>query len=166
MNSPENSIILWNLRSLYNVGAITRSAVSFGLRKIYCVGSTPYPRLKDDTRLPHVYERATEAIHKTALGAEVHAEFEYYETIDELITYLRSENHAILGLEQSTDAIRINDYTPQECWSLLVGEETKGLPQTLLSEVDTILEIDHLGPKSSLNVGAATSIALFCLTSK
>ena len=63
-------LILHNIRSTHNVGSIFRTAEGFGVAQIICSGYTPYPRLPDDQRLPHIAEKLTALIHKTAIGAE------------------------------------------------------------------------------------------------
>jgi len=72
-------IIAHNIRSTHNVGAIFRTSEGFGVKKIILSGYTPYPKLKIDSRLPHIYEKLTSQIHKTALGAEGMVPFEYLE---------------------------------------------------------------------------------------
>ena len=80
---PEITLLMHNIRSTYNVGAIMRTAEGFGVRQIIFSGYTPYPdlRLADprsiDPRLPHITERLTAQIHKTALGAETMLPFSY-----------------------------------------------------------------------------------------
>ena len=80
---PEITLLVHNIRSTYNVGAIMRTAEGFGVRQIIFSGYTPYPdlRLADprsiDPRLPHITEKLTAQIHKTALGAETMLPFSY-----------------------------------------------------------------------------------------
>ena len=79
---PEIVLILHNIRSTHNVGSIFRTAEGLGVSKIILSGYTPYPTLPSDTRLPHIREKLTAQIHKTALGAEQMVPFEYTDTLD------------------------------------------------------------------------------------
>jgi 23S rRNA (guanosine2251-2'-O)-methyltransferase len=63
-------LIIHNIRSTHNVGSLMRSADGFGVKHIYLTGYTPYPKKENDQRLPHIYEKMTKQINKTALGAE------------------------------------------------------------------------------------------------
>ena len=68
---PHITLLVHNIRSTHNVGAIFRTAEGFGVTEIVLSGYTPYPRLETgDPRLPHIAEKLTAQIHKTALGAE------------------------------------------------------------------------------------------------
>ena len=62
-------VIAHNIRSTHNVGSIFRGCEGFGVKKIILSGYTPYPSLATgDSRLPHIREKLTKQIHKTALG--------------------------------------------------------------------------------------------------
>ena len=78
------TLILHNIRSTHNVGAIFRTAEGFGAQEIILSGYTPYPQLEqNDPRLPHISEKLTSQIHKTALGAETMVPFRYVESIEQ-----------------------------------------------------------------------------------
>ncbi|MGF2565608.1 TrmH family RNA methyltransferase, partial [Ralstonia pseudosolanacearum] len=61
-------VVLDNIRSTYNVGAILRTAEGFGASEIVFSGYTP--RVHDNALLPHLRAKLDKEIHKTALGAE------------------------------------------------------------------------------------------------
>jgi 23S rRNA (guanosine2251-2'-O)-methyltransferase len=156
------TLILHNIRSTHNVGAIFRTAEGFGVEKIICSGYTPYPTIEDDTRLPHIAEKLTDQIHKTALGAETMVAFEYHEHLDE---WLEMNELPIIALEQSPDSVNLRNYTPPNEFALLLGEEVNGIEQRFLDKCETILEIPMHGEKESFNVSVAAGIALFALMS-
>ena len=106
---PEIIVIAHNIRSTHNVGALFRTAEGFGINKIILSGYTPYPTLKNDTRLPHISEKLTAQIHKTALGAEVLVPFEYQETIN--LSSLKKEGYTVLGLEQAPNSHLLPHYS-------------------------------------------------------
>jgi len=159
---PEIIVIAHNIRSTHNVGAIFRTAEGFGINKIILSGYTPYPTLAKDSRLPHISEKLTSQIHKTALGAEDLVPFEYTELppLDEL----KEQGYRIVGLEQADRSINLNDYQPPKKIALLIGEEVHGIEAALLEQCEDILEIPMLGKKESFNVSVATGIALYALT--
>ena len=159
---PEIIVIAHNIRSTHNVGAIFRTAEGFGITKIILSGYTPYPRVHGDTRLPHIAEKLTSQIHKTALGAETLVPFEYQEMPD--LSSLKTEGYRIAGLEQAATSIRLTEYHASDKVALVLGEEVHGIPEALLKECEDILEIPMVGQKESFNVSVATGIALYQLS--
>lgn len=159
---PEIIVIAHNIRSTHNVGAIFRTAEGFGVKKIFLSGYTPYPIQPGDSRLPHIAEKLTSQIHKTALGAETIVPFEYVERPD--ILSLKETGYRIVGLEQAPSAVILPDYQPPQRIALILGEEVKGISGDLLQECDDIIEIPMHGKKESYNVSVATGIALYALT--
>lgn len=159
---PEILVIAHNIRSTHNVGAIFRTAEGFGVKKIILSGYTPYPKIANDTRLPHIAEKLHNQIHKTALGAESIVPFEYQESPD--ITRLKTDSYRIVGLEQSPNSVNLPLYQPPEKLALILGEEVHGIPADLLSHCEDIIEIPMSGKKESFNVSVATGIALYALS--
>ena len=157
------ALVLVNIRSAQNVGSILRSADCFGVNEVIFVGYTPYPKLVDDTRLPHMADKITKRIHKTALGAEVTMPMAVFTTINESIGYLKAKGYQIAALEQSNQSQNINQLTMQQSIALLLGNEVTGLPEAVLKLCDIILEIPQYGLKESLNVAAASAIALYAI---
>lgn len=155
-------IIAHNIRSTHNVGSIFRTAEGFGVKKIILSGYTPYPRIDGDTRLPHISEKLTSQIHKTALGAEEMVAFEYSEQPN--LQDLRASGYRIVGLEQDTRSIMIDAYEAPEKVALILGEEVAGIEPSLLDECEDIVEIPMQGKKESFNVSVAAGIALYALT--
>jgi tRNA G18 (ribose-2'-O)-methylase SpoU len=158
---PEIIVVAHNIRSTHNVGAIFRSCEGFGVTRLILSGYTPYPRLPDDTRLPHIADKLTQQIHKTALGTELLLPFSHQEMPD--LSQLRIDGYTIVGLEQDTRSIQLPDYTPQKKIALLLGEEVEGITADLRAECDDLIEIPMKGQKESFNVSVATGIALYAL---
>jgi tRNA G18 (ribose-2'-O)-methylase SpoU len=157
---PRVTLLLHNIRSTHNVGSIFRTAEGFGVERIILSGYTPYPQFDGDTRLPHLSQKITKQIHKTALGAEMIVPFTHFETVDE---FLNQNTLPLIALEQSDGSINLRDFTPPQAFILLVGEEVHGIEPDLLSKCGTILEIPMRGTKESFNVSVATGIALYGL---
>src|SRR6187402_53509 len=100
---PEIIVIAHNIRSTHNVGAIFRTAEGFGISKIILSGYTPYPRIERDSRLPHISEKLTKQISKTALGAEAIVPFEHLEQPP--LEELKAAGYRIVALEQAPSSI-------------------------------------------------------------
>ena len=155
-------VIAHNIRSTHNIGSIFRTCEGFGVSKLIISGYSPYPKLKDDSRLPHLIEKLTKQIHKTALGAENMIDFEYQNELD--LNSLKKEGYVIVGLEQDDRSIPINRYQKaNKKIALLIGEEVNGLTEELRDKCDILLEIPMNGKKESFNVSVATGIALYSL---
>lgn len=159
---PNIIIIAHNIRSTHNVGSIFRTAEGFGASKIILTGYTPYPALERDTRLPHISEKLTSQIHKTALGAEHLVSYEHQELPP--LAALKAEGYRIVGLEQAKRSINLSEYSTPDNIVLLLGEEVHGIEQEYIDQCDDILEIPMVGKKESFNVSVATGIALYALT--
>jgi tRNA G18 (ribose-2'-O)-methylase SpoU len=158
---PEIIVIAHNIRSTHNVGAIFRTSEGFGVSKIILSGYTPHPSFSGDKRLPHIAEKLTAQIHKTALNAEMIVPFEYQEEVD--LAHFRNAGYRIVGLEQDQRAVPLQTYQPPSKIALLLGEEVHGIPSELLVECDDLIEIPMSGKKESFNVSVATGIALYAL---
>lgn len=159
---PDIIVIAHNIRSTHNVGSIFRTAEGFGVSKIILSGYTPYPKVKNDPRLPHISDKLTGQIHKTALGAEAIVPFEYHDTLE--LGTLDLAGYRIVALEQAATSVNLRDYIAPSKVALLLGEEVHGITPELLAQVDDIVEIPMHGQKESFNVSVATGIALYALT--
>ncbi len=159
---PEIIVIAHNIRSTHNIGAIFRTAEGFGVNKIILSGYTPYPKISNDSRLPHIAEKLHNQIHKTALDAEVIVPFEYQETLD--LELFKNLGYRLVALEKEAKSIPLNEYSTPKKIALLIGEEVHGIEPALLSECEDILEIPMKGKKESFNVSVATGIALYQLS--
>ena len=158
---PEITLVLHNIRSTHNVGAIFRTAEGFGVHHIVCSGYTPYPMMQNDSRLPHIAQKLDAQIHKTALDAEKLVPFSYYQTINE---WIDSYDSPIIALEQTRDSISLQEFDAPKTFAILLGEEVDGIDQSILSKCTAAIEIPMVGKKESFNVSVANGIALYQLT--
>jgi len=154
------TVILYNIRSTYNVGAILRTCDCLGVSEVIFTGYTPFL----DKGLPHEQEKLRKAIHKTALGAEKTLAWRRAE-MESVLAELKEQGYSILALEQGEHSLNLAD-SPElpEKIALILGEEVHGIPQELLNRCDHLLEIPMLGQKESFNVSVATGIALWEIT--
>ena len=146
------SILLDNVRSLYNVGAFFRTAEAAGCEKLYLSGITGPP--------------SKPAVKKTALGAEEHVAWERHADPAALIRELRSSGCEIAAIETSVHAVDLFDWKPVFPVCVLFGHEVDGLGAGLLEMCDTHVRIPMLGRKHSLNVATAGGIVIYELLRK
>ena len=151
-------VLLYNIRSSYNVGSIFRTADGAGVKKIYLCGITPSPQDR--------YGRINKKLVKVSLGAERSIDFEQIKSTNILISRLKKERYKILALEQDKRSKNIFKFKPKKNlkYALILDGEKRGLPESILKKADEILEIPQKGKKESLNVAVAFGIASFHLS--
>ncbi len=142
------TLVLYNIRSMWNVGAMFRSADAAGIEKIVITGYTARPPRKE--------------IDKVALGAQETVCWEYCEDPVEAVDRLKGEGKRVFGLEIAENsrpytALKPGDFPA----ALIVGNEVDGIGDDLLAICDDVLEIPQYGTKHSLNVAVAAGVALF-----
>lgn len=158
-------LVMHNIRSCYNVGAILRTAEGFGVSKVILSGYTP--RVNDPGLLPHLREKLNHEIHKTALGAEEMLDIYSCDDIKTELIKLKDEGWQVVGLENNIDkkTYLLGSSELREALSdkivLVLGEEVNGIDYSLHDIIDLFVEIPMKGQKESFNVSVATGIALF-----
>jgi tRNA G18 (ribose-2'-O)-methylase SpoU len=160
-SNKEIVLILEDIRSTHNVGSIFRSAECFGVKHIYICGYTPYPKLDNDTRLPHISEKLNRQISKTALGAEKIVPFSVFESFDQILIELKNNQYYIIGIEQDSGSLPLSPSNIKNKSALILGNEIKGISEWTKQQCDVILEITQYGQKESLNVASAAAISLY-----
>lgn len=165
--SREIHLILHNIRSILNVGAILRTAEGLGVEKVIFSGYTPTP-LPVSKELPHIAESITAKIHKTALGAEAYLNLAATDNILQTIENYRKDRFQLVGLENNlidSRLIQINSPNFQNQIGqkivLILGEEVEGISDQLKALCDRFVEIPMVGRKESFNVSVATGMILY-----
>ena len=146
------TIVLDNVRSMYNVGSFFRTADGAGIEQVILSGITARP--------PH------KGIAKTALGAEERVSWRGVESSWDELQNLRTSGHEIAAIETSNRAVDIFDWQPRFPVCVLFGHEVEGLHPRLLEASDTHVRIPMLGLKHSLNVASAGAIVMYELLRK
>jgi 23S rRNA (guanosine2251-2'-O)-methyltransferase len=146
------TVVLENVRSMYNVGSFFRTVDAAGAARLCLCGITAAP--------------PKHAISKTALGAEEVVTWEHTWDAAALIQRLRSEGCEIAAIETSLHAVDLFDWQPRFPVAILFGHETDGLTPELSALADTHVRIPMLGKKHSLNVATAGGVVLFELLRK
>lgn len=148
-------LLLHDIRSTHNVGAIFRTADAAGVKKIYLSGYTPAPIDR--------FGRARPDVSKASLGAEKTVAWESVADQVELIKKLKKDKFQIVALEQDKRAVNYKDLKKSENILLILGNEVDGVDKDILSLCDDIAEIPMLGMKESLNVSVSAGIMLYSL---
>ena len=146
-------LILHNIRSVQNVGAIFRTADAVGISKIYLTGYTPTPLDR--------FGRERSDVAKTALGAQKSVEWEYVKTATTIINKLKKDKIEIIAVEQSSNAIDYKKVKIKQDTAFVFGNEVKGLSKSVLGKSDVVVQINMLGQKESLNVSVAVGVLMF-----
>ncbi len=146
------SVLLDNVRSLYNVGAFFRTADAAAIEKLYLCGITGRPP-----------ERA---ISKTALGAEESVAWEHAWDAAAPLAGLRARGYELAAIETSIHAVDLFDWTPRFPVCVVLGHEVEGIQPRLAALCDTHVRIPTLGAKHSLNVATAGGVVLYELLRK
>lgn len=156
-------VLLHNIRSLHNAGSIFRTADAVGIEKIYLCGITPSPL--DEFNQPRTQ------LTKVSLGAEKTVPWDDSarspRAISKLIDRLKKDGYKIFALETSKNStpyqlLKLNFHRLKI--ALVVGNEVKGLPKSILKKADKILSIPMRGKKESLNVAVAFGIVAYHLS--
>jgi len=142
------SIMAVNIRSMYNIGSLFRTADSALASELILTGFSPYP--------------PREEIRKTALGAVDSVPWKYFQNTLDAIKYQKDKGFKIFALELTDkkryyDSLSINEYP----LCILLGNEISGLEDEVIDACDDSIEIPMFGVKHSLNVSVAAGIALF-----
>jgi len=157
----ENILIIHDVRSVTNVGAMFRTADAVGINKIYLTGYTPTPIDR--------FGRIRKDMAKSALGAEEYVKWEFKKSLPALLRSLKREKYFIIGIEQDKNSVNYKKVSarggPAFGWKgglvFIVGTEVTGIPKSILQKCDVIAEIPMKGRKESLNVSVACGVALF-----
>jgi 23S rRNA (guanosine2251-2'-O)-methyltransferase len=146
------SILLDNVRSLYNVGAFFRTADAAAIEKLYLCGITGRP--------------PKGAIAKTALGAEQTVPWEHAWEAAQMVESIRGRGIEIAAVETTVHAVDLFDWTPRFPVCVIFGHEVDGIRPEISALCDTHVRIPMLGAKHSLNVATAGGVVIYELLRK
>lgn len=142
------TVLVDNVRSLYNVGSIFRTSDGAMITKLFLTGFTPHPPRKE--------------IEKTALGSTKSVPWEYEKNPTTCISQLKEQRYKICCLELTDSSVPYTNIQPGDFpLCLVIGNEITGISKEILSQSDLAIEIPMFGIKQSLNVAVAYGIAVF-----
>jgi tRNA G18 (ribose-2'-O)-methylase SpoU len=158
------TVILDNVRSLYNVGAIMRACDGAGMRRIIACGITPYPSQgRDDLRRGPVAARADRELRKTALAAFDTVKIEHCPSVRAAVEQVRAEGALVVAVERTPDAVPLWQAPALDApaLALIFGHEVEGVDGAALALADATVMVPMLGAGASLNVAVTAGIALY-----
>ncbi|WP_449020714.1 TrmH family RNA methyltransferase [Prevotella jejuni] len=168
-------VVLDDVRSLHNVGSVFRSADAFRVEAVYLCGITATPPNAE--------------IHKTALGGEDSVDWRYFERTEDAVEELHRQGVFVYSVEQVEGSTKLQELntqhsnphhsssnnsshntsstpitqhsTPNTHYAIIMGNEVKGVKQSVVDMSDGCLEIPQFGTKHSLNVSVTTGIVIW-----
>jgi 23S rRNA (guanosine2251-2'-O)-methyltransferase len=147
-------VVLDNVRSMYNVGSVFRTADAFRIEKICLCGITSTP--------PH------SEIHKTALGAEMSVDWQSYPDAIQAVEELKKQGYYVFSIEQVEGSVKLPELELEKDtkYAVVLGNEVKGVDQKVVDISDGCIEIPQYGTKHSLNVSVTAGIIMWTFLEK
>lgn len=146
-NRNEIYLMLDNIRSIYNVGAIFRTADAAKIKKLYLCGITATPPRAE--------------IEKTALKTTEYVPWEYVKNTTQIIQHLKQMGVQTVAVEQTDLSVKYNELKYQKPVAIVVGNEVSGISNEVLSLCSQAIAIPMHGIANSLNVTCALGIVLY-----
>ena len=145
-------VVLDNVRSQYNVGAVFRTADAMRIERVDLCGICCCP--------------PNQELHKTALGAEETVEWRYFTDTMEAVRALQAEGYTVYAVEQAHDASTLEEVAERVAGKIAVilGHEVFGVQQEVVDACDGCIEIPQYGTKHSMNVSVTAGIVLYRLS--
>jgi 23S rRNA (guanosine2251-2'-O)-methyltransferase len=155
--------VVEDVRSLWNVGSIFRSADGAGFGLLLLCGITGTPPRKE--------------IAKTSLGAEDSVNWLYAPSVSSIAQQLKEAGCTLLGLEVAKglpdipDSVELGVALKEEAalpqpLCLIVGNEVKGISKETMLSCNRICHLPMRGMKESLNVAVAFGIAAYMISER
>lgn len=147
-------VVLDEVRSLHNIGAVFRTSDAFLVNKICLCGITATPPNAE--------------MHKTALGAENSVDWKYFSSTEDAVNELHDEGYTVFSIEQCEGSIMLGDLSldKDKKYAIIMGNEVKGVKQEVVNMCDGCIEIPQYGTKHSLNVSVTAGIVLWEFANK
>lgn len=142
-------VVLDDVRSLHNIGAVFRTSDAFLVDCIYLCGITAVP--------PHP------EMHKTALGAEYTVDWKYFKDTEEAVNELHARDYTVFSIEQCEGSTMLDKLTLEsdKKYAVVLGNEVKGVKQEVVNRCDGCIEVPQFGTKHSLNVSVTAGIIIW-----
>ena len=145
-------VVLDDIRSLYNVGSVFRCGDAFRIQAVYLCGITACPPNAE--------------IHKTALGGEDSVDWKYFEKTEDAIDELHKNGVFVYSIEQVEGSTKLQNLSnsslqKDKTYAIVMGNEVKGVKQSVIDMSDGCLEIPQFGTKHSLNVSTTAGIVIW-----
>ena len=142
-------VVLDNVRSALNVGSVFRTCDAFKISQIILCGITATPPNNE--------------IRKTAIGAEQLVDYRYFKSTVQAVETLKSEGYKIIAVEQAEESVSLQDLKIEngQKTALVLGNEVKGVDDSVMTLCQQCVEIPQFGTKHSLNVSVSAGIVIW-----
>ena len=152
-------VVLDNVRSQHNVGAVFRTADAMRIERVVLCGICCCP--------------PNQELHKTALGAEESVEWQYYKETLDAVRDLQQQGYTVYAVEQAHESVTLEDVAEQivnrqssnRKWAVVLGHEVFGVQQEVVDQCTQCIEIPQYGTKHSMNVSVTAGIVMYRLAS-
>ena len=147
-------VVLDNVRSQHNVGAVFRTADAMRIERVILCGICCCP--------------PNQEIHKTALGAEESVEWQYYKDTLDAVRALQAEGYTVFAVEQAHDSVTLEEVAESlslQGIAVVLGHEVFGVQQEVVDSCTQCIEIPQYGTKHSMNVSVTAGIVMYRLAS-
>ena len=145
-------VVLDNVRSQHNIGAVFRTADAFRLQGVWLCGICCCPPNNE--------------IHKTALGAELTVDWRYFEHTLDAVRALQEDGYTVFAIEQAHGSTLLHDMQlpKNQKTAIIMGHEVFGVQQEVVDAANGCIEIPQYGTKHSLNVSVTAGIVMYELS--
>jgi tRNA G18 (ribose-2'-O)-methylase SpoU len=147
-------VVLDNVRSMHNIGSVFRTSDAYVVEKVVLCGITAQPPHPD--------------IHKSALGAEFSVDWEYYANTNEAVATLKAQGYEVWAIELAENSVMLQDFfdnekrqNPSTRYAVVLGNEVKGVQQSVIDQCEGCIELPQFGTKHSLNVSVTAGIVIW-----
>ena len=161
-------VVLDNVRSMHNIGSVFRTSDAYVVEKVVLCGITAQPPHPD--------------IHKSALGAEFSVDWEYYADTNEAVATLKSQGYEVWAIELAENSVMLQDFFNRHTdspsifsevvkdggdsqlstkYAVVLGNEVKGVQQSVIDQCQGCIELPQFGTKHSLNVSVTAGIVIW-----
>ena len=161
-------VVLDNVRSMHNIGSVFRTSDAYVVEKVVLCGITAQPPHPD--------------IHKSALGAEFSVDWEYYADTNEAVAALKSQGYEVWAIELAENSVMLQDFFNRHTdspsvfsevvkdggdsqlstkYAVVLGNEVKGVQQSVIDQCEGCIELPQFGTKHSLNVSVTAGIVIW-----
>ena len=152
-------VVLDNVRSQHNVGAVFRTADAMRIEGVVLCGICCCP--------------PNQELHKTALGAEESVEWQYYKDTIDAVKTLQAQGFIVYAVEQAHNSITLEEVASivesqkskeESRLAVILGHEVFGVQQEVIDQCDGCIEIPQYGTKHSMNVSVTAGIVIYRLS--
>lgn len=135
-------VAIENYQHDYNIGTIVRSANAFNVSGVHIIGKRHWNR-------------------RGAMATEKYLELFHHPDIAEFEAWAKSKSLEIIGIDNISNSIALNDFPLPENAIYVFGQEGPGLSPEMQGICRNVVAIEQFGSTRSINLGVAAGIILY-----